>query len=205
MERPVLINSMGPMGAALVAARLLRAFVARRGSIVSPSSVETLEKLLERGLSDEIVHHCRAEAVRILEWIDHRPSVDEASVEAGHSEPDLELMMGADLESRLSVARFALDEGFDLELEYFDESTRSWPRVRAAVEDVQGEDAADFNTCLQLIDGSRQWTVPLKYVRWLMPVASRPDDEGEEPKGDPGGDLVFFPGVDHDGLPGDGT
>lgn len=190
IEQPVLVNTMGPMAAAMVAARLLRAVVVRRGSLIRPSAVEKLEQLLGRGLPDEVVHHCEAEAERILEWIERRPTVGEPAPEGAGGEPDFDVMVKADLESRLSVAIFALDEGYDLELEYFDEETSSWPRTRAQLLDIADPEAADFQTTLQLRDQRGDFEISVKYVRWLMPIPPRPEsDDGEQ-----GGEVLQFPG-----------
>lgn len=192
VEQPVLLNGMGPLAAGLVATRLLRAVVARRGSLIKPSAVEKLERLLARGLSDEVVHHCEAEAERILEWIERRPTTDVDVPPGGKisGEPDFDVMVSADLESRLSVATFALEEGYDLELEYFDESTSSWPRTRAELMAIEEPQARDFQTSLQLRDQRGEFEVAVKYIRWLMPVPARSRQADDED----GGDVVEFPG-----------
>lgn len=190
-EGPVLLNEAGPMAAAFVGARVLRAVVARRGTVLRPAFIERLEKLLARGLSEEVVHHCEAEAELILEWIAHAPPVDEPEALVSSTSPELDMMMAADLESRLSVARFALDEGYDLELEYFDEDSRTWPRIRASLEGIEGVEAADFQTTLELMSRDGEIDVALKHVRWLMPVPARPIPEPPER---PGGEVVEFPG-----------
>ncbi len=202
VERPVLINTMGPLAAALVAARLLRAVVARGGSVVAPSAVKKLEALLSRGMSQDVVHHCQAEAERILDWIDRCPSTEES---AGDADSDLGLMMAADLQSRLSVAHFALEEGYDLELEYYDESSRSWPRIRACLQGIDGAESADFDTCLRLRDSTGEFLVPLKYVRWLMPVSPDSIGDGGQPGSEGGGDVLPFPRRGDDKLPDDNS
>lgn len=189
VEKPVLLNTMGPMSAAFVGARLLRAMAARGGTRVRPSASEKLEGLIGRALPDEVLHHCEAEAERILEWLDLELPAEDLLQSASPS-PELDIMVAADLESRLSVARFALEEDYDLELEYFDEESKSWPRLRAALLEISDESAADFHTALLLRDAQGEWEVPLKHVRWLMPVPPRSYDEDD----DKGADVLQFPG-----------
>ncbi len=192
LEQPALLNSMGPMAAAFVAARILRAVVARRGSRIKPSTVEKLEKILARSLPDEARHHCEVEAERILEWIDRSPSLDDLDPGELTGKPDIDVMLGSDLESRLSVARFALDEDYDLELEYFDEESHRWARIRGELHDIVHEDAADFETSLALYFQGTLCEIPFRYIRWLMPVTPKESDEST------GGDLLEFPEPDDD-------
>ncbi len=191
VEGPVLLNSMGPMAAAFVAARLLRGVVVRGGSVVRASAVEKLERLLRKGLGEEVVHHCEEEAEKILEWLGRGPSDDDLPLETTPPDPDLDVMVQADLESRLSVATFALEEGYDLELEYFDDTTATWPRTRARLEGIENAEAADFETSLQLRDATGWFDVPVKQVRWLMPIPPLDDDELDD---DDGAEVVEFPG-----------
>ena len=192
-QGPVLLNEMGPLSATLVAARVLRAIALRRGTRVGPTVLERVENLVARGLSEAARNHCNAEAESVLEWIHRAPPTTEPHVDGVSDSPELDLMVAADLESRLTVAKFALVQGYDLELEYFDEDRQIWPRIRAAIDDIDGEEAADFNTALLLQGPTGPLEVPLKFVRWLMPVAPRPGDGSEPP---PGGDLLQFPGTD---------
>lgn len=189
-EQPVLINTMGPVAAAFVGARVLRAIAARGGTLVRLSMLEKLEQLASRGLSQEAIHHCEAEAERVLEWLDRAPPSGETDVEGTSKTPELDVMMAADLESRLSVATFALDEGYDLELEYFDEDDERWPRIRAGLEAIEEAEAADFHTALRLRTAHGPLTVHLKHVRWLMPVPPR---DWDDDAGDEGGDVLEFP------------
>lgn len=195
IDQPVLLNSMGPMAAAFVAARVLRAVVSRRGSLLKPSMLKKLEALLQRGLPEEVIHHCEVEAERILEWINERPLVDDAAATEVSGTPDFDIMVRADLESRLSVARFALEEGYDLELEYFDEATGRWPRLRARLLGIDDPEAADFQTSLLLRSTEGYFEVPLKYVRWMMPVPAGSSREQHEQES---GDILEFPGPDDD-------
>ncbi len=171
LEQPVLLPKMEPVAAAFVAARVLRAVAGRRGTQVSPSALQALEKALRRGLSDEARHHCEAEAEEVLRWLEARggPETDEIGPSPT---PELDLMVAADLKSRLSVALFAMEAGYDLELEYFDEATHTWHRTRAMLKGIDGEEIADFRTALKLKDRDGEFRVPLKFVRWLMPVSS---------------------------------
>ncbi len=191
VEGPVLINTMGPMAAAFVGARVLRAVVARRGTVLRPSAIEKLEKLASRGLSQAAIHHCEAEAERILDWFDRAPPQD-SDLQTPSSTPELDMMISADLESRLSVARLALKEDYDLELEYFDEEQQRWPRVRAELISIEDAEAADFHTSLALRNETGRWSVALKHVRWLMPVPAEGDWPTEIES--PGAEVVDFPG-----------
>ncbi len=188
-ERPVLINGMGPMAAAFVGARVLRAVALRGGTRLKPSALEKFEQLVAKGLPEEVIHHCEAEAEQILEWLERPPPVEDPELKPTSATPELDIMVAADLQSRLSVAAFALEEGFDLELEYFDDDSGQWPRIRASLDGIEGGDAADFQTALELSDAQGDFVIPLKYVRWLMPVAPRP--KGDPPKG---ADVLKFPG-----------
>jgi hypothetical protein len=193
-EGPVLLNENGALTAAFVAARVLRALAARRGTRLTPGQFERLEKLVSRGLSEEVVHHCEAEAELVLQWLDDPPeSLD--PLDAAYSRtPELDVMMASDLESRLSVATFAIEEGYDLELEYFDEESGTWPRIRAHLLEIEDEEAADDQTALLLEDRGGAFSVPLRVVRWLMPVAPLPSiDEDHR-----GGDVLEFPGRSDD-------
>lgn len=191
VEKPVLLNKMGPVAAGFVAARVLRAVVGRGGSLVKPSAVEKLEDLLSRGLSEDVVHHCEAEAERILEWIERRPVADETDGRRASGESDFDVMMSADVESRLSVADFALEEDYDLELEYFDEETGRWPRISARLLEIRDREAADFETALRLKDRQGRFEVSLKHVRWLMPIPEVPWSRQPESEG---GEVLEFPG-----------
>lgn len=166
---PVLIQDTPLLAACFTASRVLHGIALRRGTLVKPSTLESLERLFARGLSEEALHHCEAEAESILGWIESPPPADLPLEERGPGN-DLELMVTADLESRLSVARFALEEDYDLELEYFDPHHRLWTRTTAALLDIEGAQAADFETALLLEGPYSTFEVPLKYVRWLMPV-----------------------------------
>lgn len=196
VEGPVLLNTMGPLAAAFVGARVLRAVAARRGTSLRPAAIEKLEKLVSRGLSTAVTHHCEAEAERVLEWLDAPPAAEDSVPATPSSTPELEMMLTADLESRLSVARLALKEDYDLELEYFDEDSEQWPRCRAQLISIDDGQAADFHTTLTLRDRRETWTVALKHVRWLMPVPAT--DEWADEEGSTGAEVVAFPGLGDD-------
>jgi hypothetical protein len=188
-EHPVLLNRTPLLAAGFVAARLLHAIALRGGSPVRPATLERLENLLAHGLSEEALHHCQAEAEAILAWLESPPPL-EAPPETQGPATDLDLMVAADLQSRLSVARFALEEGYDLELEYYDEDRRIWPRIKAPLLEIEDPEAADFQTALLLQDRNGAFSVPLKFVRWLMPVAPEPDDP-DAPTA-PGAEVIPF-------------
>ncbi len=190
VEGPVLINTMGPMSAAFVGARVLRAIAARGGTLLRPAAIEKLENLIARGLPQAVIHHCEAEAEQILEWLERAPPSEESELQGVSQSPELDMMMAADLESRLSVATFALEEGYGIELEYFDEDTESWPRIRAELVEIDDAEAADFHTSLVVQNRHGEMVVPLKYVRWLMPIPPLPREELEHDHGE----VVDFPG-----------
>lgn len=185
---PVLLNDGRLLSAAFTATRVLHAIALRRGTPVQPATLERLEGVLARGLSEEVRHHCEAEAEEILAWIETPPVLDVPLSERGTAN-ELEMMVGADLESRLAVARFAREEGYDLELEYYDRDRDRWPRVQAELIEIQDEEAADFQTALILEDTHGRLEVPLKYVRWLMPVEASIIEEVAAP---PMGDVIPF-------------
>lgn len=188
LEKPLFINEAGPVVAAFIGARVLRALALRGGTRVMPSALERLEGLARRALPKEVVAHLEAEAVRILAWIEERPTQEDALLSNSQT-PELDMMVASDLESRLSVARFALDEGYDLELEYFDRDQELWSRGRVILEGIEQEE--DLSWALRLREQGRQWSLSLQYVRWLMPV-NLTDAEKKEPP--PGGEVVPFPG-----------
>lgn len=197
LEGPLFINLAEPVAAAFVGARVLRAVALRGGTQVMPSALEKLEELLQRALPKDVTAHLAAEAEAILEWIEARPS-QTVEDERGAARSELEMMVGSDLESRLSVARFALAEGYDLELEYFDPESKTWTRTRAVLEGIEGDDEAGLEWALTLWDRGEEWSLSLKYVRWLMPVHLS-DFEKRAPS--PGAQVLPFPGLSDDDDP----
>jgi|SRR5690554_3701558 len=110
---PALLNTMDMLSAAYVGGRLVQAIALRGGTRQKPSAAEGLLRRLSRALPEEVIHHCEAEAERILEWLHEAETLPEPP---SPQHPELDLMLASDIESRLQVARQALEQGLDLEL-----------------------------------------------------------------------------------------
>jgi hypothetical protein len=188
--RPALLNTHGKLSAALVAARLLEVLAFRGGTRVKPSLLSQLIELLSISLPVESVQHADEEVTRILSWIEHPQTFEKIDPGQDASQtPELDMMYAADIESRLSVARFALSEGFDLELEYYDDGRQSWPRLRGTPVEIL--DADDERPLLAILDeGDRHWEIAVQSLRWLMPVTRR--SRHHRPSA-PRGEVVPFP------------
>ncbi|MFU8804753.1 MAG: hypothetical protein ACNA8W_13140 [Bradymonadaceae bacterium] len=191
--RPALINTNATLNAVLVAARLLHVVATRGGTRVKPALIEKVIRTLENCLPAEAVHHTEDEVTRILAWLDGiSDTVPITPVRS--STPELDMMYAADLESRISVAEFALREGFDLELEYYDGDCEIWPRLRAAPVEILEELADEEGPCLVVLDESDQrHEIPIQALRWLMPVTKV---VREQPPESNKGRLLQFPGRD---------
>ncbi len=187
-EGPVLINRIDALSAAFVGARLVRAIARRRGTRLRESAAKAVEELVARGMSREARHHCEAEVERILHWLEDPPASDEPP----QMPPSLGMMVDADLASRRSVATFAREHGYALELEYYDEERDHWPRLRAAV--VEVDEDKPHELVLEVLGEreARRVSIPLRYIRWLMPVAP---PQGLDKELETGGDVIEFPGT----------
>lgn len=166
---PALLGDREPLSAALVAAYVLRAAAGRGGTRVKPSSTDDAIATFERALGDDARRWCEDEAERVARWC-----VEPPSEEVEELEGDLAVMASADQESRLLVVSWAIDEGFDLEIEWYDDEEERWPRMRVTpvdVSEVDGESEIIVQTTLARI------SIPVANVRWVMPVQRR-----EEPR-----------------------
>lgn len=159
---PALVASES-LATALVAAHLLQDLVMARGTRITPAESRALLESLTRQATESVSAHCRDEARRIRDWLDHPPE-DEDS----HEVSDLALMHDADVETRRSVARLALQAGLDLELEYYEEKSDTWPRLRATPTRLDDEVSV-----LHLTNPRGDWAITLSDIRWLMPVSHR--------------------------------
>lgn len=187
-DQPIWLSREDVLNGAIIAARVMEIIAARGGSRVGSSVFRTLRKTVENGVDDSARHLCDDEARRVLRWLEAaEPASD--SVEEGP--PEVDVMYASDLKSRASVAAFAIDEGYDLEMEYFDDARETWPRIRCTPLAVRYENDEDEELALRFEGRHGDQEVPLRQVRWLMPVTRRelPDDaDKKEP-----GEVIRFP------------
>lgn len=191
-EQPMLLNQMSATVAALVAARVLGIVARRGGSRIRASAADALYRQVARALPESVRHLCDDEAARVLRWLDEAP----AHAQRTHAIPEVEHMLQSELDSRASVVQLALDEGYDLELEYWDADAEAWPRAHARPLELAEPDDDRREASLVLEDANGEFEVPLRHIRWLMPVVRRAIpglDDAAEPTG---GTLLEFPGGD---------
>ncbi|MFW5968784.1 MAG: hypothetical protein ACOCV2_14765 [Persicimonas sp.] len=205
VEQPALLNKMSLLTTASVAARLLEVVAFRGGTRLKPSNIERLRRVVEKALPESAVNLCEDEAARVLRWLtEARPYKGEQPPQAGGQEdPEVDIVFEADIASRVSVAEFAIEEGYDLELEYLDAEQDIWPRVRCtpiSIGPADDEPADDDESSdepevpvLQVESDYGELTIPLDHVRWLMPVSSHEHRRSLEETGSPGGDVLDFP------------
>ncbi len=190
---PTLLNNGSVLAAARVAARLLFVVAKRGGSRLDPAPLERLIDLLDEALPETAAPHCDEEAARILDWLETAETLPPEERDHERLPPELDLMLGADIESRISVAEFAIDQDHDLELEYFDEETNTWPRVRCEPQAVHQPGEA-FDQPMIEAKGSDEQTLhlPVRSIRWLMPVRKTPEPTGP-PLREQMGEVLDFP------------
>lgn len=193
-HEPALINTMAMLNAAAVGARLLKVVAERGGARLKPSALDKLLDVVHHALPEEVVHHCDDEARRIVEWLEHPEPIDHDALLPDAGLPELDIMRHSDIASRVSVAEYAIAEGMDVELEYYEPERRIWPRIRAEPVDIVFEDdeaaAAAFVEAPYFVfeDESGLLHIAVRNVRWLMPVAHR---DTPEPAG---ARVLEFPG-----------
>lgn len=173
-HEPVLLNTMSSLTAAVVAGRLLAVIANRGGTRVKPSAVSDLLERLARALPADIRNHADDEVLRILEWLRNPPVSDDTP-----DDPQLEAMHEGDVETRIATALYALEQGFDLSLEYFDVEREIWPSRR--VRPIRVESADDPDDAVLFMEhtgGVAQ--VAFMDIRWLMPVERRPIPSAHE-------------------------
>ncbi|RAL21150.1 hypothetical protein DL240_13535 [Lujinxingia litoralis] len=188
---PALLNTMDVLSAAYLGGRLLVAIALRGGTRQKPSSSERLVKRLRRALPEEVVHHLEAEAELILEWL-HEAETRPDAPSPRH--PEIDLMLAADVESRLELVRLALREGADLELERYDQEDRRWLRHRATPLELIDAQAGDLKSAVVLRDERGECVeVPIKAIRWLMPVSPRQASSPAPPPEPPPAEVLSFP------------
>ena len=193
-DQPVWLSKAEVLCGAAVASRVMEVIAHRGGTRLGAAVFQSLRKMVSSGLDESARNLCEDEARRVLRWIEEARPAEDAEV-AGP--PEVEVMYASDLESRVSVARFAIEEGFDLEMEYYDEGRELWPRVRCEPLVVKGagethsDEATDLDEIVLRFEGRHgEEEVPLRRVRWLMPVQRREqsDVERREP-----GEVIKFP------------
>lgn len=219
--QPALLNETGLLNAVAVAARVLEIVAQRGGTRLDSGHFTSLLSRVRDVLPTSAKNHCDEEAKRILQWLETADRVDEENLADSGLPPELDVMMASDIESRVSVARFAIDEDYALELEYFDEERQVWPRVyctpvaihglEEAPSDNGGEqgksepsddgEADDEDRALEdvelVVDQAGQTRhISVQSIRWLMPVNQRQTrsstiDEEDAPEP---ADVLDFPG-----------
>ncbi|TXD34735.1 hypothetical protein FRC98_18050 [Lujinxingia vulgaris] len=204
---PALLPTMDLLSAAYVGGRLIEALALRGGTRVRAGAAGALLKRLSRALPEEVVNHCEAEAERALAWLHEAETLPEPP---SPRHPELDLMLSSDVKSRLEVAQRALEEGQGLELERYDAEQHLWFRHRATPLELIDASAGDMQSALRLRDERGDvLEIPLKAIRWLMPVAppqkagdqakhgqngpNGPNGRKSSEKAKEGGELLSFP------------
>lgn len=191
--QPALLNSSEVLTAARVAARLMQVIAKRGGSRVDTSGLEDLIEILDESLPDSAPPQCDDEAARVLDWLETAPHIPPDERDHETLPPELDLMLGADLEKRVSVAQLAIDEGHDLELEYFDEETSTWPHFRCEPVEIEESDDDDFDPLLRVDRRGETLELPVRTIRWLMPVQHEPIPENAPSVREQLADVLDFP------------
>jgi hypothetical protein len=236
--KPALLNETGLLNAAAVAARVLQIVAQRGGTRLDSAAFNELLNRVQDVLPDSATNHCDEEAARILQWLEAAEKVDDEDLTDSGLPPELDVMMASEIESRVSVAQFAIRDDYDLELEYFDEARQVWPRMyctpvsllgldqarsedseeTAIEESAENEEAADdedeadkdesdrgtadselSDVELVVEHAGRTRHLPIRTIRWLMPVSPRPSAAGpnapKEVDNEPA-EVVDFPGLE---------
>lgn len=168
--RAAMLGSMPSIVAALVGLELLDEVAKRGGTLVLPSAIEEAKSLLALAVTDGVPPHCRGEATEILRWVLDPPAEVEPPLPA---DTHLRTMQAADVRSRITVAKWAIAEGLDIELEWYDPEEDRWPRRRATPDRVDDESGDEPSLVIETLAGDL--SVPIADIRWLMPVARRED------------------------------
>ncbi len=166
--RAAMLGSPTAVSAALVALELLELVAERAGTRVRPSAIEEATTLLRVATADGVDPQCSDEARRIAAWLE---GAAEALREAPDEEDDnVRVMHESDIRSRLDLARYAIAEELDLELEWWDPEDQRWPRRRATPARVDDDPAT---LVIETLAGDLE--IPMEDVRWMMPVERRDD------------------------------
>ncbi len=204
--QPALLNETGLVNAVAVAARVLEIVAQRGGTRLDSGHFTSLLSRVRDVLPKSAKNHCDEEAKRILQWLETADRIDEDDLADSGLPPELDVMMASDIKSRVSVAQFAIDEDYALELEYFDEERQVWPRIYCkpvaihGLEEEASEDESDDHALEDVelvVDQAGQTRhIPVQSIRWLMPVNQRQTrsstiDEGDAPEP---ADVLDFPG-----------
>lgn len=196
VDKPALLTNNPVLTAAAVGSRLLEILALRGATRVKPSSAEKLRRLVWRALPEPAAHLCDDEAARILRWLTEPTPAAEREGQGGEPSetPEVDIMFDADIESRISVAEFAIDEDYDLELEYLDTQAHIWPRIRCTPVEVTTHEPADATgePILRVESDFGELEIPIHQIRWLMPVSSHQHRRAQGTK-KPAGKLLNFP------------
>lgn len=173
---PRLVETLGPgvlttpaqVNAALVAAELLALVARGGGSRIRPAEIDEALGNLDRAVTADVRAHCRDEARRIAAWIEDPPQTAEP---VDPPLDDLGLMHAADIRSRISVARWAMESELELELEWYEPRSDLWPRERGTPTEILDPDADTAVLAIETANG--EYEIPVANIRWLMPVERR--------------------------------
>lgn len=182
-HEPALLNQMPALAAAAVGARLLKVLADRGGTRVKPSSVTSLLEVLEHALPEDVRNHVDDEVTRIINWLRFPPT----PIDSEDKDPQMRLMHEGDVETRIATAEYALENDFDLELEYWSPDRKIWPHRRARPIRVEREETVD-DAYLVIEHEHGNSEIAFIDVRWLMPVERRQIHKVDE------ADVLQFPG-----------
>jgi len=167
-HEPALLNQMPALTAAAVGARLMKVLADKGATRVKPSAVKSLLEVLEHALPEDVRHHADDEVVRIINWLQFPPE----PVDPEDQDPQKRIMHEGDVETRIATAEYALQNDFDLELEYWSPDRKIWPHRRARPIRVErGETVDDAYLVIEHPFGRSE--IAFVDVRWLMPVERR--------------------------------
>jgi len=184
-HEPALLNKMPALAAAAVAGRLLKVLADKGATRVKPSAVHGLLEVLEHALPEDVRNHADDEVTRIIHWLRFPPEPRDPEDE----DPQMRLMHEGDVESRIVMAEYALENDLDLELEYWSPDRKIWPHRRARPVRVErGETVDDAYLVIEHQYGNSE--IAFVDVRWLMPVERRDIHRVDEAR------VLQFPGTD---------
>lgn len=200
VEQPALLNKASVVTAAAVAARVLEVVALRGGTRLKPSAIERMRRIIEKALPESAVNLCEDEAARVLRWLtEAAPYEGEQPPQGGDEQaPGVDIVFEADIASRISVAEFALEEGYDLDMEYLDREQDIWPRVRCTPREVIEPEDDDGAPILRVESDFGELRIPVDHIRWLMPVSSHEHRRAADDEGDSKGELLEFPSGDRE-------
>ncbi|MDX9723672.1 MAG: hypothetical protein RBU37_23190 [Myxococcota bacterium] len=160
-EAPLLLSDARSTAVVAVALRLLHALASRGGTALPMSAISRLEQHFDAALGSSHRALLDEEVMRILYWLEQN-----LSAEPEQSEPDALSRFPVELKAELVLE--AIQSGKDLFLEYYDEASRRYRRLRMRPDRVeQREQPEVIGKRLQYGD---LVVLSLGQIRWLMLV-----------------------------------